>query len=367
MSSAGIERPPASGWVKNLGPDPRDLRIEVDWGLAYELVLGLRMLVGNEDPASYSVGASWFRRVRRAAPAELLASIDRLCGGHEIIFGQLLGLASEAPPPRDVAALLRQLRRTTPLSLRLHLLGSSVQTSRGGVSRQVVGKAARGDAPAIERLLRGTDPDRRPAIEHILALDTREAKRLLIQIVRGWNAAVLSPIADETGPTLRRAAERTRAMAERAPSGRVIEAAARGFQYAREPGIDRVLLVPSAVGRPWAVLCEHRSTKIICYAVDDPSDRTLGEPPGGVIRFHKALSDVTRLRLLRRLATDRCTVQELADGFGLAKSTVHAHLVLLRGAGLVRWGITDKRYELRDESLGEGLSALESYMREEGA
>jgi hypothetical protein len=200
--------------VKNLGPDPRDLRIEVDWGLAYELVLGLRMFVDTEDPASYSVGASWFRRVRRAAPAELLTSIDRLCGGHEIIFGHLLGLASEAPPPRDAAALLRQLRRTTPLSLRLHLLGSNLQTSRGGVSRQVVGKAARGDAPAIERLLRGTDPDRRPAIEHILALDTREAKRLLIQIVRGWNEAVLSPIADETGPTLRRAAERTRAAYE---------------------------------------------------------------------------------------------------------------------------------------------------------
>jgi hypothetical protein len=51
---------------------------------------------------------------------------------------------------------------------------------------------------------------------------------------------------------------------------------------------------------------------------------------------YRSLGDGTRLRILRRLAAGAATVGRIADELGLAKSTVHEHLLSLRSAGLVR-------------------------------
>ncbi|MFI5225818.1 MAG: ArsR/SmtB family transcription factor [Candidatus Limnocylindrales bacterium] len=51
--------------------------------------------------------------------------------------------------------------------------------------------------------------------------------------------------------------------------------------------------------------------------------------------FHKALADVNRLRIVRRLATGPASVMELVDHVGLSQPLVSWHLGRLRAAGLV--------------------------------
>ncbi len=51
--------------------------------------------------------------------------------------------------------------------------------------------------------------------------------------------------------------------------------------------------------------------------------------------FHKALADVNRLRIVRRLADGPATVTELADHVGLSQPLMSWHLGRLRTAGLV--------------------------------
>ena len=51
--------------------------------------------------------------------------------------------------------------------------------------------------------------------------------------------------------------------------------------------------------------------------------------------FHKALADVNRLRLVRRLADGPATVAELTEHVGLSQPLVSWHLGRLRSAGLV--------------------------------
>ncbi len=51
--------------------------------------------------------------------------------------------------------------------------------------------------------------------------------------------------------------------------------------------------------------------------------------------FHKALADVNRLRIVRRLAEAPATVTELIDHVGLSQPLVSHHLRRLREAGLV--------------------------------
>lgn len=51
--------------------------------------------------------------------------------------------------------------------------------------------------------------------------------------------------------------------------------------------------------------------------------------------FHKALADVNRLRIVRRLAGGAATVTELIEHVGLSQPLVSWHLGRLRAAGIV--------------------------------
>ena len=51
--------------------------------------------------------------------------------------------------------------------------------------------------------------------------------------------------------------------------------------------------------------------------------------------FHKALADVNRLRIVRRLAAGPATVGELIEHVGLSQPLVSWHLGRLRAAGIV--------------------------------
>ncbi len=70
-----------------------------------------------------------------------------------------------------------------------------------------------------------------------------------------------------------------------------------------------------------------RST--IAAVVDQPEDLR------AVRLIHKTLSDVNRLRIVRRLAQGEASVTELIDHIGLSQPLVSWHLGKLRIAGLV--------------------------------
>jgi ArsR family transcriptional regulator len=72
-----------------------------------------------------------------------------------------------------------------------------------------------------------------------------------------------------------------------------------------------------------------RST--IATIVDQPDELR------GLRAFHKALADVNRLRIVRRLASaGEATVTELIDHVGLSQPLVSWHLGKLREAGVVK-------------------------------
>lgn len=349
--------------IKGLASSAPPVAAEIDWGTGFELVLGLRMLVDrDEDPATYAVGAEWFVRARELAGANLLETIERYAGGHEILFGYLLALAADARAPRDAGAFLTTLRRTSPRDLRRLLLGHRLQTYRGGVSAELVAAAAGGDPGAAKTLLEQCADWQRAAYEHVLSLDAVEAKRLLRAACEGWYEAVFRPDERETARVLRRSARAARLLAGRLPQDELIDVATRGIRYLPEPGIRRILLVPHVVSRPWSIFTEADETKIICYGVAET--HTTGDaPPDPVVAAYKALGDDTRLRILRRLAEGPATLQELTELLGLAKSTVHGHLLVLRTGGLVVADVSKKTgYRLRRETLAESAALLENYL-----
>ena len=71
--------------------------------------------------------------------------------------------------------------------------------------------------------------------------------------------------------------------------------------------------------------------------------------------FHKALADVNRLRIVRRLAASEASMAELIAHVGLSQPLVSHHLKRLRVAGLIETRRVGRETvaTLRPEAFGE--------------
>ena len=89
------------------------------------------------------------------------------------------------------------------------------------------------------------------------------------------------------------------------------------------------------------------------------------EPPVGLLRLTRGLSDESRLRILRFVSGGPRSLTEVARFAGLSQPTVHHHLTQLRTAGLVRVHCTlagPVRYSLRAHSLDQLSRQLGTYL-----
>jgi ArsR family transcriptional regulator len=76
---------------------------------------------------------------------------------------------------------------------------------------------------------------------------------------------------------------------------------------------------------------------------------------------HKALADVNRLRIVKRLAGGEATVSELIEQVGLSQPLVSWHLARLRIAGLVETRRSGR--ETVSRLLPEAFEAFAAYQR----
>jgi DNA-binding transcriptional ArsR family regulator len=183
-----------------------------------------------------------------------------------------------------------------------------------------------------------------------------------LDVLHLWYEEVFAPGEARIRGILGRDAEQRRTLVGTMPDERVIELAS-GVQYVAKPDIRQVFLIPQLAVRPWVLLCEHDDARLFCYPVSDESSAEETDPPPRLLRLHKALADEKRLRMLRALTVSSATLQELADQFGLPKSTAHHHLAILRAAGLVRMSSElERRHSVRFEALPELCDLLNDYL-----
>jgi DNA-binding transcriptional ArsR family regulator len=342
---------------------PPEVTVEIAVSPPCELLLSLCLIDTPPDERDiYDVGLSWFSTVEHSASADLLRDLGQFALPHSHTWASLIGLAWATPAPGDVPTFLACLQAADPFELRLQMVHCACQSSTyDDISQETIEVAARGDAAAIQRLGEAwfkDDTGARRALQHALSLDARDAKRRLISLLTRWYEEVFRTDELRVAPILRRDAEARRHQIKCFPPERVIELATNGIRYVPKPGLNRVVLIPSVLFRPWVMITEHLDARIYCHPVADESltvDRDA--PPLHLLRLYEALADERRLRIVRRLAHETMTLQEMADFLGIAKSTMHHHLFVLRGAGLLQTETGSKRYGLRRDALS-GLSGL---------
>jgi DNA-binding transcriptional ArsR family regulator len=223
-----------------------------------------------------------------------------------------------------------------------------------------------GDPDAQAEFLRTSFPEYEPWTEYlrgIFAADPDASKAELVEVLTLWADRVWKPESLTIQPILERDADAKRALVRELPLDRFITTATNGVEFEPRPGIERVVMVPSFVGRPLVSWAEAGDTMLISYPVADESvTAETDAPPLRLVRLSKALGDEKRLRILRTLSDGEKSLMELAEMFGVAKTTMHHHMIVLRTAGLVSVVVGSKRYRLRHETVPDVAALLSGYL-----
>jgi DNA-binding transcriptional ArsR family regulator len=339
--------------------------IKVEAGPAYEFLVSLCAFAFSAEQDTLESWPDWFDFVRTKASAKLMASLQRMGMQAGKVWVNFLGLATKPPAVREVPALLERIEQLPALDLRLYLLGYHVPAYQLSLTGDAVLAAAQGDVRAKEELLSDhsyfsgeADPFLRP----LLSLGVEQTRTVALEAMHRWYEEIFAPTEDHVREMLARDVEEKRALLGTLPDERVIELAS-GVQYSPKPDIRQVVLIPQLAVRPWVLLCEHDDARLFCYPASEEALADPTAPPPRLVRMHKALGDEKRLRMLKELTASSATLQELADRFGLPKSTAHHHLAILRAAGLVRMSSElDRRHSVRFEALPELYELLDEFL-----
>jgi DNA-binding transcriptional ArsR family regulator len=359
----------ASARVMDLiGTTPR-LSVEVTASIPAEMLIGLLKFSMQDSEETFDVGSAWFEEVRKKASPQLMDALR--AAEHDGIqpAGDLIGLALEPPACSDVPAFLRRVREMEADELWLAVAGYHVVPLRERVGTEIYSRAAAGEAEARQAIVESVrqldrDSDESLSLTPRLELNVADAKDLILQILERWYEDIFRATEAETQAILVRDVEAKRAMAPRLSPEALIEAATNGLEFRREPWARRVILVPHVALRPWNTMSGWEELYILGYPV---ADESLGvdssAPPASLLRLHKALGDEKRLRMLKILAGGSTSLQQLAHATGLAKSSAHHHLVILRAAGLVRVTTGEESiYTLRRDFIPEASAMLGTFL-----
>ena len=226
-------------------------------------------------------------------------------------------------------------------------------------------RALDGDRDAAERII-GTWPEHkqgwlRPLFDDPTALISSDRRP-------AW-----PPGCRSTSRSSRACSRSSSATSSRAPTtahvlplGELIERTTNGIRWLSEPGVRRLVLAPSYLGRPYNFTFNGRTggSSSTRWPTRPSSRTTRSLRRSGVLRLHRALGDDTRLRILRLLRDRDWYLTEIAERLELSKPTIKHHLAQLRAAGLVtlieEGGLS--YFSLRRERLDDVSSELKLYL-----
>lgn len=346
--------------VRDYTDKKRRLTVDVVSGPAFELLASMFVFtLGRVELEEYEVGPEWFEQTHAAASPELLAGLEQVgCG--DLWLG-LIGRAYAAPEPHRVDTFLDHLAVGDPREVLRELVAMQVHWTEA--TADLIDRAASGDAEAIAALSEMCDPKCVAGLKKLTAVPPAQTLATVVEVLRRFDAEVFHG-GEDTAAALARDAEEKKALAASLPADRLVETATNGVTFKLQPEVSGVVLVPSAVVRPWVAITERGSLRIFVYPVSAESLNADPDAPSPwMVGFYKALADERRLRILNMLASGPASLSEVAERMGLAKSTVIHHIRALRTAGLVLITVGDeKEYSLRPQAIPEAGRLLQAYL-----
>lgn len=203
---------------------------------------------------------------------------------------------------------------------------------------------------------------------YIPDMTTEEVERIrssYVPLLRKWNALYFMDVAPQYSPLLEEDAAEKATLLHKMDPEALVEYASGGIVL--EPGlpIEQVVLVPSVHFRPINTYCFYSGALLIQYPIDIP-ELDEDEPPTCLLRLTRALANPERLRLLRYVANEPKSLQEMINNLNESEDKLMHHLMRLRVAGLLRVHLVDaktEKFTIRPDGAAELQMFLESYIR----
>lgn len=291
-----------------------DYKVTVDFAPIYECVTSLSALVGKQNHNALDAGPTWVRQVQaQFAPVKLqrMKEVMKLTDNFS-----LSPYIWSCPGERTVEDFLGWF--------------TSLST---GEMYELSGRFGQ------------TVPANLPELRDAAA-----------EVIRVWNDGYFSTINPAILEGLQQEAKARAALLAGKNDMEVYEAATQGMRLYPSETLKQVILVPQYHARPLVISSLYDEYMFTSYSCDAlPPEE--GRPAAALLRLTRALSDETRLFILRLLAGSQLNFTEIVKAAGLSKSTIHYHLIALRAAGLIIVHSSGKStsYSLRLEALN-GLS-----------
>ncbi|HYF96352.1 MAG TPA: helix-turn-helix domain-containing protein [Symbiobacteriaceae bacterium] len=300
-------------------------RVTVQHSLVYEFLVSFKAYTDRASHKALDLGQAWVREVGRRLPEG---------------FGEMASKAAKALPPSELTKVCPA--GDDPLGLIEWLAGMPV----GELYELIV--------PLVD------DPAHIPP-------DLGSARDRFVQAGRVWHETYFSSLDPRIPAGLARNAEATAIFAREHLPAEAVEAITRGIVLDAGPHIADVILIPQYHFRPYNLFDWTPRQCVIGYAADvlPPAP---GAAPPDLRNLIRALDDDSRLQILRFLAGGVRSFTDVVKFAGLAKSTVHHHMVTLRSSGLIRVHVRPEgadRYSLRPEAIDHISPRLYAFLKEE--
>ncbi|MEK3712472.1 ArsR/SmtB family transcription factor [Paenibacillus sp. FSL R7-0333] len=297
-------------------------KVTVDFAPVYECITSLNAFIGKQNHTAMDAGTSWVRQVQtQFAPVMLQRMKEVLKLTDNFSLSPYIW---SCPGERTAAEFLHWFEALSPGELYdiAGQFGQSVPANLAGLR----------DAAA--------------------------------EVIRVWNDSYFSSIEPAIMEGLRQEAEARAAMLDGTNDMAIYEAATEGMRLYPSETLKQVIITPQYHARPLVISSQYDEFVFTSYSCDalPPGE---GRPAAALLRLTRALSDETRLFILRQLTGRQMNFTEIVKAVQLSKSTIHYHLIALRAAGLVIVHTSGKSvsYSLRLEALDDLPGHIEDYLK----
>lgn len=342
-----------------------------DWGTGYDLFASLFAVY---QPSAFGIRASWAAGVRSRIPATSRDVLSDVVGFMGVPVHWLL----DQGEPKDARSVIARLESVPPgcvleaLTLNPRFPEEPDLLLREISRRRRVTPEDRRAAAGCQKLTTGEAPGK----ERIAAwlkwwAKPEEFGRLYVRGLKEYYDGFFGEEECRIAPALAESVERAQSLAQSLPVSEFFEELTQGLKLESVLNADAVYLIPSFWTSPLILYGDYAPKVMMVVYGARPKDASL--VPGDVVPDSlslalSALSDNTRLRILKMLARSPRTQIEIARTLRLRAPTITHHLRNLRLAGLVRLSVSaegEKLYSTRRGRLREITHALREFLRDE--
>lgn len=348
-----------------------DPEIVWDDGTAYDFFVSLSAL---HNPDAFGLRPAWAAGMRSRLPSAEREVLERI---HPSEIP--LGWVHQLPDPKDGRVVLRAFHSLSPLERLRLITGVEHMEEEGGISileevadagewkaehkkglqeLEAIGKHYREEGDLESLLDSWADPE--TTGERLMSALSAYYEGFFIEEERRIRPALMQALT-----------EAKRSREKGLPVVDLLEQLSQGVRLDEPFTKSELVLAPSYWATPLLIFGEvSPERQIILFGARSPEESLVpGETvPESLLRILKALSDPTRLRILRYLSEEPLTPTQLSQRLRLRSSTVVHHLNTLRLATLVQLKVgpgKEKYYSAREESVEAAHRALQEFLSQE--